>query len=95
MKINISEISENISGNASPVSFNAEQTNSICLEPLDITFSVCKVTDYSEIDPDSPFVFIERTDQEKSLVCPADMVPSNIIEREDGWEAFRICGVPV
>ena len=40
-----------------------------------------------------PFVFTGSTDQEKSLVCPADIIPENIIVRDDGWRAFRICGV--
>ena len=65
----------------------------ISLEPLSSAFSVCKVGDYSGIDLDRPFVFTGRTDEEKSLVCPTDIVPENTVEREDGWKAFRICGV--
>ena len=34
-----------------------------------------------------------KTDEEKSLVCLTEDVPSNVIEREDGWRAFRIEGV--
>ncbi len=59
---------------------------------LDVEFSVCKVRDYSEIDIDQPYVFTGRTDQEKSLVCPKELVPDNTRVREDGWRAFRICG---
>ena len=55
-------------------------------------FSVCKVTDYSGIDIDQPFVFTGRTDEEKSLVCPTRLVPANTTSREDKWRAFRICG---
>ena len=62
------------------------------LEQIDIPLSVCKVADYSGIDIGQPFVFTGRTDAEKSLVCPADLVPENTIAREDGWRAFRICG---
>ena len=65
-----------------------EETNTI--EPLEIMFSVCKVSDYSGIDIDRPFVFTGRTDQERSLVCPTDMVPDNTTDREDGWRGFRI-----
>lgn len=63
------------------------------LEPLDITFSVCQVEDYSMVDIDRDFCFTGKTDEEKSLVCPVDMVPDNTIARDDGWKCFRICGV--
>ena len=68
--------------------YNAEETNTI--EPLDAVFSVCKVPDYSGIDIDQPFVFTGRTDEEKSLVCPTELVPGNASARDDGWRAFRI-----
>ena len=63
------------------------------LEPLGPVFSVCKVEDYSLVDIDRPFVFTGRTDEEKSLVCPEEAVPENCICRDDGWRAFRVCGV--
>lgn len=56
-------------------------------------FSVCKVIDYSEVDPDSEYCFTGRTDEEKSVVCPTENVPKNTTEREDGWKAFRIQGI--
>ena len=68
------------------------KTSEIEIEPLIIDFSVCKVTDYCKIDFDQPFIFIGKTDTEKSLVCPTEMVPDNVISQEDGWKAFRICG---
>ena len=68
--------------------YNAEEANTI--EPLDAVFSVCKVPDYSGIDIDQPFVFTGRTDEEKSLVCPTELVPDNASARDDGWRAFRI-----
>ena len=69
-----------------------EKAAGVALEPLKIQFSVCKVTDYSGIEIDQPFVFTGRTDQEKSLVCPTSLVPDNTLARDDGWRAFRICG---
>ena len=69
-----------------------EQMN-VTLESLNEIFSVCKVADYSGIDIDQPMVFTGRTDEEKSLVCPVELVPANTTERDDGWRAFRICGV--
>ena len=62
------------------------------LEPLSVQLSVCKVEDYSDINLDQPFCFTGRTDEEKSLICPTEIVPDNTINREDGWRAFRICG---
>lgn len=64
----------------------------ILLEPLDMIFSVCKVKDYTGINIDQPFVFTGRTDEEKSLVCPADLVPESVVICDDGWRTFRICG---
>ena len=56
-------------------------------------FSICKVENYSLVDLNSEFCFIGKTDEEKSLVCPANKVPPNVIEKEDGWRAFRVQGV--
>ena len=67
-----------------------EQLRMVALEQ---DFSVCKVKDYSQIDLNRPFVFTGSTDEEKSLVCPTAIVPQNIVERDDGWNAFRIIGI--
>ncbi len=56
-------------------------------------FSVCQVEDYSLVNLDSKYCFVGKTDEEKSLVCITDEVPSNVIKRDDGWRAFRIQGV--
>lgn len=42
---------------------------------------------------DSEYCFAGKTDEEKSLVCITGDVPSNTIERDDGWKAFRIQGI--
>ncbi len=55
-------------------------------------FSICKVADYEGIDLSAPYIFIGSTDEEKSLVCPIQLVPDNTVERDDGWKAFRIEG---
>lgn len=55
-------------------------------------FSVCKVEDFSEVNLESEFCFIGKTDEERSVVCVTADVPCNTIEREDGWKAFRIEG---
>ena len=56
-------------------------------------FSICKVADYSQINLELPFVFTGSTDEEKSLVCPTELVPQNTVERDDGWKALRIIGM--
>ena len=81
-----------IEGDESTFVQQQEKSAGVTLEPLEIPFSVCKVTDYNGIDIDQPFVFSGRTDQEKSLVCPTAIVPDNTLARDDGWRAFRICG---
>lgn len=63
------------------------------LQVLPQAFTVCKVASMEEIDFQSPFTFTGCTDEELSLVCPTEAVPSNALEREDGWRAFRIIGV--
>lgn len=63
------------------------------IKEIEFDFTVCKVEDYSLVDLDSEYVFVGKTDEEKSLVCITSEVPMNTIEREDGWKAFCIVGV--
>lgn len=62
------------------------------IQTLPASFSICKVVDFSLVNPDWPFCFIGKTDEECSLVCLTEDVPSNILERSDGWRGFRIAG---
>lgn len=62
------------------------------LELLDWDLSVCKVVDYSMVDPDADIVFIGSTGGERSLVCETSRVPPNATDRSDGWRAMRIVG---
>lgn len=62
------------------------------IEVLEPEFTVCRVTDYSEVDLEGEFVFTGSTDGERSLVCPTSAVPDDTVSREDGWRAFRIVG---
>lgn len=63
------------------------------IKKIDHNFSVCQVEDYSLVNLNSEYSFIGKTDKEKSLVCITDEVPANVIQRDDGWKAFRIQGV--
>ena len=67
-------------------------TSQLQIETIPGTFSICQVEDYGAINIDQPFIFTGRTDKEKSLVCPAGLVPENTIKRDDGWKALRIRG---
>ena len=62
------------------------------LKILPQPFSVCKLADASGVDFGREFCFLGKTDEELSLVCETEAVPRNVLEREDGWRAFRICG---
>ncbi|MCD8005211.1 MAG: ACT domain-containing protein [Oscillospiraceae bacterium] len=63
------------------------------LKMLGDNFTVCKVEDFSLVNMDAEYCFAGKTDEEKSLVCLTADVPSNVIERDDGWKGFRIQGV--
>lgn len=63
------------------------------IKKIDHNFSVCQMEDYSFVNLNSEYSFIGKTDEEKSLVCITDEVPANVIQRDDGWKAFRIQGV--
>lgn len=62
------------------------------IKALKHRFSVCKVADYSQVNLDSEFCFIGRTDEECSLVCRTEDVPGNCTHREEGWRGFRVQG---
>lgn len=62
------------------------------LKRLGHKLTVCKVTKSSDINMDTDFYFIGKTDEELSLVCKTEDVPQNTIERDDGWRGFRIQG---
>ena len=63
------------------------------IKVIDGSFSVCKVVDFSEVDPSKKFKFISATDEEISLICLTENVPDNFTERIDGWRALKIQGV--
>ena len=63
------------------------------IKKIDHNFSLCQEEDYSLVNLNSEYSFIGKTDDEKSLVCITDEVPANVIQRDDGWKAFRIQGV--
>ena len=67
--------------------------SSLELQKLSFRLTVCKVKSVSDIDMDSEFFFIGKTDEEISLVCRTEDTPQETVERDDGWRGFRISGV--
>lgn len=63
------------------------------IKKINQDFSVCKVKDYSLVNINAEYVFTGKTDEENSLVCITSDVPSNVIQRDDGWKGFRIQGI--
>ena len=59
--------------------------------PFDLT--VCKIKSISDINLNSDFYFINKTDDELSLVCKTNDTPSDTIARDDGWRGFHIEGM--
>ena len=63
------------------------------LKKLLYDLTVCKVASLADVDLDSEFFFLGKTDEELSLVCRTEDVPAATVERDDGWKGFRIEGV--
>ena len=62
------------------------------LELLTQEFTVCQLENANEADLASPFTFFARTDEEISLVCPAESCPPSALNRQDGWRCLRVKG---
>jgi len=56
-------------------------------------YTVCQISNVSDICFEDEFVFVGKTDDELSLVCRTSCVPPAVLAREDGWKAINIKGV--
>lgn len=65
------------------------------LQKLPYQITVCQLTSVENIVLDTDFYFIEKTEDEISLICKTEDTPNNTVagKREDGWRGFRIQGV--
>ena len=63
------------------------------LKILNNNFSICKVGELPNINLFGDIFFVGKTDEEISIVCNSEYVPTDFITRDDGWRAFRIEGV--
>jgi len=73
----------------------AELPNSLSIKMhiLPDEYTVCQISNPSDICFDDEFVFVGKTDDELSLVCLTSCVPAAVLAREDGWKAIKIQGV--
>ncbi|WP_280646051.1 MULTISPECIES: ACT domain-containing protein [unclassified Dysgonomonas] len=62
------------------------------LEILNKKFAVCKLQGTENINLKDEYFFIGKTNEEISLVCEESSIPSDRIECEKGWKAFKIKG---
>jgi hypothetical protein len=63
------------------------------LKTINQDFSICKLQSLNDINFDSEYLFIGKTDEEISVVCPSVFVPENALKCDGGWKAFRIEGI--
>ena len=59
------------------------------LSILSRDFTVCKLPEGERI-PQEQWCFSGITANERSLVCPTEMVPARTLAREDGWRGFYV-----
>ena len=63
------------------------------IKKIECDLTVCKLKSEKDIDLTKKFYFVGKTDEEISFVCLTEDTPTDTLEREDGWRAFRIQGV--
>jgi len=62
------------------------------LAVINQAFSVCQVKEGLQLDLTAEFMFLAKTDEEISLVCPSGSEPADCLAVEPGWRAFRVVG---
>ena len=70
----------------------ADAVTSWTLRAIPDALTVCKVDALTEIDWDAVPLFVGRTEEEISVVCPTARAPRRTTAREDGWRGFSIVG---
>lgn len=60
------------------------------LKKIPYELSICKLNSVTDFNFDLDFCFFAKTDNEISLVCKTQDVPSNAICCDDGWRGFYI-----
>lgn len=62
------------------------------LKILGETFTIFHLNSIAEIPTDSSYLFIGKTEEELSVVCPTISVPDSVSVRDDHWRAFQVQG---
>lgn len=62
------------------------------LQVLPEIFTVYKVEELSSEILKNDRVFVAVTPEEKSIVCPSELVIKNVLAKEDGWRGLFIGG---
>ena len=62
------------------------------LRKLFCELNVCQMGSLESVDLNIEPLFLARTADEISLVCPTSRVPASTTAREDGWQGFAIEG---
>ncbi|MCI1955172.1 MAG: ACT domain-containing protein [Oscillospiraceae bacterium] len=62
------------------------------LQLLDGEFAVCKLKNLRDAAWAGPFVSLTVTDEEISLVCPAERAPRDCPASETGWRCIKVAG---
>ena len=70
----------------------ADAVTNWTLRAIPDALTVCKVDALTEIDWDAVPLFVGRTEEEISVVCPTARAPRRTTAREDGWRGFSIVG---
>lgn len=60
------------------------------LKILQGNFAICKLESVKNVNFESDMVFLSKTDEEISLVCKEECIPSDVIKSESGWNGFKI-----
>ena len=63
------------------------------LQKIDRDFTICRVGDINRVDLAGEFMFLSKTDDEISLVCETDRLPSGVTASDSGWKALKISGI--
>lgn len=63
------------------------------IQKINEEFTICQIKDLSQVKKDTNYYFISKTPEELSLVCKTIDTPQNTINREDGWQGFKIEGI--
>lgn len=63
------------------------------IEVISGKFSICSIDEMVEIDWTSPYTFVSKMEEERSLICFSKKVPKNILREDAGWRGFFVSDI--